>query len=92
MARRYDNPSEYGGRDGLILNTPTGQPRELSVAERVRLMRSAGIADNLPNGTEGVAHPVAFYVVSASVVGTDLEPHDAKAWTTARTRHPSAKM
>lgn len=52
MAQRYDNPSEYGGGDGLNLNTPAGQPRELSVAERARLMRSAGIADNLPNGTD----------------------------------------
>lgn len=52
MAQRYDNPSEYGGGEGLNLRTPAGQPRELSVAERVRLMRSAGIYDRLPNGTD----------------------------------------
>jgi hypothetical protein len=52
MAQRYDNPSEYGGGDGMNLRTPAGQPRELSVAERARLMRSAGIADTQPNGTD----------------------------------------
>lgn len=52
MEQRYDNPSEYGGGDGMNLRTPAGQPRELSVAERARLMRSAGIADSLPNGTD----------------------------------------
>lgn len=52
VTQRYDNSSEYGGGDGMNVYTPAGQPRELSVAERARLMRSAGIADNLPNGTD----------------------------------------
>ncbi|WP_334147588.1 hypothetical protein [Microbacterium sp.] len=52
MAQRYDNPSEYGGGDGMNVRTPAGQPCELSVAERARLMRSAGINDSLPNGTD----------------------------------------
>lgn len=52
MAQRYDNPSEYGGGDGMKLRTPAGQPRELSAAERARLIRTAGIADSLPNGTD----------------------------------------
>ncbi len=52
MAQRYDNPSEYGGGDGMNLHTPSGQPRDLSTAERARLMRSTGIGDSLPNGAE----------------------------------------
>ncbi|EYT59720.1 hypothetical protein [Microbacterium sp. UCD-TDU] len=52
MAQRYDSPSEYGGRDGMNLRTPAGQPRDLSPADRARLMRSAGMADSLPNGTD----------------------------------------
>lgn len=52
MAPRYDMPSEYGGGDGMNLRTPTGQPRDFSVAERARLMRSAGVNDNLPNSTD----------------------------------------
>nr|WP_314842788.1 hypothetical protein [uncultured Microbacterium sp.] len=36
----------------MNLHTPSGQPRDLSTAERARLMRSTGIGDSLPNGAE----------------------------------------
>jgi hypothetical protein len=48
----FHDRSEYGrGRDGDY-HTPSGAPRALSVGERARLMRGAGIADTLPNGTD----------------------------------------
>ena len=56
MTPKYDQTfqerSEYQGERGSQYRTPDGQPRALSVAERARLMRSAGIADSLPNGED----------------------------------------
>ncbi|MCZ0710578.1 hypothetical protein OYT00_11255 [Microbacterium paraoxydans] len=52
MEQRYDNPSEYGGGDGMNYRTRAGKPRELSVADRARLMRSVGIDDSPPNAAD----------------------------------------
>ena len=56
MARDYEETfrdrGEYGGERGPQYRTPSGAPRALSVAERARLMRSAGIADSEPSTTE----------------------------------------
>ncbi|MEV7797485.1 hypothetical protein AB0O14_00195 [Microbacterium foliorum] len=50
--KTFHNRSEYQGERGQQYRTPAGQPRDLSVGERARLMRSAGITDSLPNGTD----------------------------------------
>lgn len=60
MTPNYDHTfhdrSEYQGERGPQYRTPDGQPRALSVAERARLMRSAGINDRLPNSTDPEEH------------------------------------
>lgn len=43
MTQRYDQPSEYGGRDGSNYIRPDRTPRSLSVGERARLLRTAGL-------------------------------------------------
>jgi hypothetical protein len=43
-----DHRSEYAGDSGPNYLTPDGAPRTLSVAERARLMRSAGMRPGEP--------------------------------------------
>ena len=50
MNQRYEDPSEYGGRDGSNYITPTGTPRSLSVGQRARLLRSEGLNPGSPLG------------------------------------------
>lgn len=56
MAHDYEETfrdrSEYGAERGEQYRTPSGAARALSVAERARLARSAGIADGEPRATE----------------------------------------